>query len=66
MAVNKNSKKLTAAQLQAMPISIGEARKLLGSEYHDVSDDEIASQILSLNEVAIFLFNNIDLRKMHL
>lgn len=61
----KDMKRMSAAQLQALPISIGEARKLLGPEAHTMSDDELMRQILYLNELAIFLSNNTNLHKMH-
>lgn len=65
--MSKNKKTiLTAAQIQALPISIGEARKLLGNEVVNMSDEEVALQVLALNEMAIILYKNIDLHKMHL
>jgi hypothetical protein len=65
--VPKNkSQQLTASQLQALPISIGEARKLLGDDVQNMSDEEVAQLVLSVNELAILLCNNIDLHKMHL
>ena len=63
MPIGKNQ--LSAAQLQALPISIGEARKILGPEAHGLSDDELARHLLYLNDLAIFLSNNISLHKMH-
>lgn len=56
-------KKLTASQLQNLPISISEARKLLGSIAMNMSDDGVAYEILYLNEIAILLTNNMTLQK---
>jgi hypothetical protein len=65
--VSKNKKIiLTAVQLQALPISIGEARKLLGNDALTMTDNEVALQVLTLNELAIFVSNNINFLKVHL
>jgi hypothetical protein len=65
--MSKNNKnELTAAQLKSLPISIGEARKTLGTDVRVLNDDEVAQKVLSLNELATFLLNNIDLHKLHL
>ncbi len=66
MAHENKKPQLSVAQLRALPISIGEARKLLGTEAHVMSDGDIAREILYHNELAIFLSNNINLHKMHL
>lgn len=66
MAPKNKRKALTAAQLDSLPIPMGEARKLLGNDALKMSDEDVAFEVLSLNELAIFLTNNIDLHKMHL
>jgi len=66
MAPKKKTKLLTAVQLEALPISIGEARKLLGKDSLGTSDNEVAQQVLHLNEMAVIVYKNIDLHKMHL
>lgn len=66
MSPKNKRKPLKADQLQALPVSISEARKLLGGVARNMSDHDIVIQVLLLNEVAIFLINDINLRKMHL
>lgn len=59
----KNKRKpLTALELKSLPISIGEARKLLGAENQSIDDEAIALLIMSLNELAIFTLKNINAR----
>jgi len=65
--MSKNKKIiLTASQIQALPVSVSEARKILGNGVSNISDDEVALQVLALNELAIILYKNIDLHKLHL
>lgn len=43
----------TAAELaEGLIISVGEARKLLGKDAQNMSDDEVALLVLELHEVA--------------
>lgn len=59
MATSKNSqKKPTAAELVAgLIISVGEARKLLGVDAQELTDDDIALLVLSLADLAPELIN---------
>ena len=60
--VHKN-KKLSATQLEALPITINEANKLLGPVTKNLSDDYIARRILYLSEIARILTKTLDLHK---
>lgn len=51
MVAKNKEKRLTAAQLSALPISVGEARKLLGAD-ETISDEDVAQEILLLTELA--------------
>lgn len=62
----KKEQQLSALQQVALPIAVGEARKLLGPDAHTMSDDDIIRQVLLYNDLAIYLSNNMDLHKMHL
>lgn len=59
MATSKKSqKKPTAAELVAgLIISVGEARKLLGVEAQELTDDDVALLVLSLADLAPELIN---------
>ena len=48
---SKNKERLTAAQIKGLLISVGEARKLLGADYNDMSDDEVARKIILLSDL---------------
>jgi hypothetical protein len=63
MFINKKLKPLKAEQLSALPISIGEARKLLGADQDTMSDDEVARKILLMSELARTLRFAFDLHK---
>lgn len=54
-------KRLTPAEMKALPISPGEARKLLGIK--DMSDDDVAREILLLSKLAQVLIKTLDLQK---
>jgi len=61
--VSKNKGgQLTAAQLNALPITVGEARKLLGANKQDMSDDDVAQEILLLSGLARMLIKTMDLQ----
>jgi hypothetical protein len=55
--------KFTLAQLNALPISVGEARKLLGINKEDMSDDNVAQKILLVDELSRILIKTLDLQK---
>lgn len=55
--------KFTVAQLKALPISAGEARKLLGKNKQEMSDDDVARKILLLTELGKVLIKTLDLQK---
>ncbi len=59
------TKKLTAQQLKGLIISIGEARKLLGADAKDLTDEDIAQQVLLLNEYAVHILKTLALQKNH-
>lgn len=62
--MSKNKKKsLRLAQLNALPISIGEARKLLNADKDSMSDENVARKILLLSELARMLIMTLDLQK---
>jgi len=63
MANKKKVKPLSAAQLTALPISIGEASKLLGPVTNNLSDEYIAQRILRMSEIARILTKAMDLHK---
>lgn len=46
-------KKLTAKQLDGLIISVGEARKLLGASANNLTDMQVALEVLTLTEYAI-------------
>lgn len=47
------TKKLKAKQLEGLIISVGEARKLLGESANNLTDNDVALQVLALTEYAI-------------
>jgi len=52
------AEQLTPAQLAGgLIISVGEARKLLGADAKELSDDEIVALIYELSEIAQTLLN---------
>lgn len=55
--------KLTPTMLEALPISAGEARKLLGAASQNLSDEDVAREILLLSELARLLIQALDLQK---
>lgn len=63
MFTSKKLKPLKAEQLRALPISVGEARKLLGANEDSMSDDEVARKILLMSELARTLRFAFDLHK---
>lgn len=62
MAKNKE-KRLTPGQLKALPISISEARKLLGATQLSLSDDDVARKIFLLSGLGRILLSTLDLQK---
>lgn len=63
MANNKKPKPLQAVQLSALPISVGEASKLLGPVTNNLSDGYIARRILNMSELARILTKTLHLHK---
>ena len=63
MANNKKIKPLSAVQLGALPITIGEASKLLGPVTNNLSDEYIARRIIRMSELARILTKTMDLHK---
>ena len=63
MANNKKAKPLSAIQLSALPITIGEASKLLGPVTNNLSDEYIAQRILRMSELARILRSTLHLHK---
>lgn len=62
--VSKNkSKRLKVAQSQGLIVSIGEASKLLGVDGKNMSDDDVAWQILCLSQLATMLIKTMDLQE---
>lgn len=59
------TKKLSAKQPEGLIVSVGEARKLLGSDAKSLTDDEIEQQVLYLNELCIQILKALDLQKNH-
>ena len=63
MANNKKTKPLSAIQLSALPITVGEASKLLGPVSNNLSDEYIARRILHMSELARVLTKTLHLHK---
>ena len=55
-------KQLTPALLSALPISIGEARKLLSANEDSITDEDVARGILLQVEIARMLIKAMDLQ----
>jgi hypothetical protein len=55
--------KFKAVELMALPISVGEARKLYGARTQSMSDDEVAREIVLLSELGRVLVKTLDLQK---
>lgn len=55
-------KHLTPALLNALPISIGEARKLLNADENSLADEDVAREILLQVEIARMLIKTMDLQ----
>jgi hypothetical protein len=60
---NKQPSPLTPDLLKALPISIGEARKLLGSSASSMSDEDVAQEILRASELARTTLRTLYLQK---
>lgn len=65
MLKNNKNDRVNAAQLSALPISIGEASKLLGPITNNLSNDYLAHRILLLSELARILTKTLYLQKQH-
>lgn len=63
MSNKKKVKPLSAIQLNALPITIGEASKLLGPVTNNLSDEYVARKILLVSELARILTKTFDLHK---
>lgn len=63
MSNKKRFKPLTAAQLNALPITVSEASKLLGPVSNNLSEEYIAQRILSMSEIARILIQTLHLHK---
>lgn len=63
MANNKKQKPLSAIQINALPITISEASKLLGPVTNNLSDEYIAQRILRMSELARILTKTLHLHK---
>ncbi len=58
----KKAYALTPTELNALPISPGEAKKLLGASGQAMSEDDVARKILLLAELARVLVKTLDLQ----
>lgn len=63
MSSSKKRKPLSAVQLNALPITIGEASKLLGPVTNNLSDEYVAQKILLVSELARILAKTLYLQK---
>lgn len=63
--MSKNKQRLSASQLEGLPITISEARKLLGATANNLSDDEVAQHILCLHQLAISITKTLPLQENH-
>jgi Ca2+-binding EF-hand superfamily protein len=62
MTKNK-TQELSADQLNGLPISIGEARKLLQSAGSKMSDEDVARKIMQMSEFGRIVLRALDLHK---
>jgi hypothetical protein len=59
---NNKTQDFSAERLANLPISIGEARKLLLSESNKMSDEEVAQKIMQLCEFGRIVLRTLDLQ----
>lgn len=60
---SQQNKKLTAKQLSELIVPIGEARKLLGVSARDLTDEDVALQVLVLHKFAYNIIKSLNLQK---
>jgi AAA+ superfamily predicted ATPase len=61
MSTKNKRRKLSAFQLQHLPISVWEAKKLLGSVTENMSDDDVAQKIILMSELGRLVMRTFDL-----
>lgn len=60
--VRNKRKRLSADQLDALPITVGEARKIAGIDTDNMNDEDLAWQVLYMSQLATMLVKAMDLQ----